>query len=118
MAESRTNMEDFEPMLQLSPSTATRAYRGSLGLAVAIVACTLLAVIYGMQPSSEMLEADAAAIQVKVSQSNAAMITRRHNIYRCMHGAPPLKWSGSLARSAQQTVDRLGYVGILQLNQH
>jgi len=39
------------------------------------------------------------------SSSDWKAVLQRHNMYRCMHGVPPLSWSADLAQIAQKYAD-------------
>jgi len=104
--------QEEEHLLEQPPSSSPGGWRG-VGAKAAIVAVGLLMVgsacaglksAPGFAATSEELD-----IIQEVSTSQRNEILERHNVYRCMHGVPPLKWSNSVQRGAEQDVKANGF---------
>lgn len=104
--------QEVEHLLEEPANSSPVQWRG-VGAKAAIVAIGLLMVgsafaglksAWGSAATSEELE-----IIQEVSSSQRREILKRHNVYRCMHGVPALKWSSSVERGAERDVKANGF---------
>ena len=59
-----------------------------------------------LHASPEEFAQDLVETGSEVSANEAQRWVDAHNKYRCMHGAPDLKWSAAVAQSAQEWANR------------